>query len=110
MKKNPYSIIKHRMISEKANMLMSLKDAESNACLKKFKNPRYVFVVEKSANKQEIKAALEEIYKTKGIKVIAVNTINAKTKPRVFKGRMGMTKPFKKAIVTLRESDNIDQE
>jgi len=110
MKKDPYSVIKHRLVSEKANMLMSLKDAESNICLKRFKNPKYVFVVEKSANKQEIKDALQEIYKAKGIKVIAVNTLNTKAKPRAFKGKFGMTKPYKKAIVTLRESDNIDQE
>ncbi len=110
MKKDPYSIIKHRLVSEKANMLMSLKDFNSNACLKRFKNPKYVFVVEKSANKNEIKAALQEIYKSKGIKVIAVNTLNAKPKPRLFKGKFGMTKPYKKAIVTLRESDNLDQE
>jgi large subunit ribosomal protein L23 len=109
MKKDPYQIIKHQLISEKASVLMGLKDAESNACLKKFKNPKYVFVVDVNANKQEIKFALEEIYKKKGIKVIAVNTLLSKPKPRMFKGVFGRTKPFKKAVVTLRVGDAIEE-
>lgn len=109
MEKNPYSIIKRRLVSEKANMLMTLKDAVSNKCLRRFKSPKYVFVVEKSANKKEIKAAIEEIYKKKGIRVVSVNTIVTKTKPRLFRGRFGRTKSFKKAIITLREGDSLDE-
>lgn len=106
---NPYDIIKHMLVSEKASVLMGLKNAESNRCLKKCKAPKYVFVVDVKANKNEIKKAVEEIYKKKGIKVKSVNTITGKTKPRMFRGVLGETKPFKKAIVTLREGDSIDE-
>lgn len=106
--KNPYQIIKHQHVTEKAVMLQELKNAESNASLKRCKSPKYVFVVDRSANKQEIASALEEIYKEKNIKVVAVNTINMKAKPRRVRGRAGTKSAFKKAIVTLEEGDSLD--
>ena len=109
MDKSPYIIIKHRRVSEKANVLMGLKDASSNACLKRCKNPKYVFLVDMNANKLQIKAALEEIYRKKGIKVVSVNTLIGKAKPKRFRGRPGNTKPYKKAVVTLREGDCLDE-
>ena len=107
-KQNPYQIIKSRHVTEKAHMLESLKDAESNASLKRCKSPKYVFVVEKTANKQEIASALEQIYADKNIKVKAVNTINVKPKTRRVRGRIGATSAFKKAIVTLDQGDTLD--
>jgi large subunit ribosomal protein L23 len=109
MKNNPYEVVKHMLVSEKSSVLMGLKDAQSNACLKKCKSPKYVFVVDIKANKSDIKSAIEEIYKKKGITVVAVNTITGKTKPRMYKGKLGTTKPFKKAVVTLKEGDSIDE-
>lgn len=106
--KNPYQIIKHQHVTEKAVMLQELKNAESNVSLKRCKSPKYVFVVDRGANKQEIAAALEEIYKEKNIKVVAVNTINMKAKPRRVRGRVGAKSAFKKAIVTLEEGDSLD--
>ena len=53
--KDPYKIVKRQLISEKANMLMNLKDRESNKSLKRFKKSKYVFLVDKKANKKEIK-------------------------------------------------------
>lgn len=106
--KNPYQIIKHQHVTEKAVMLQELKNAESNVSLKRCKSPKYVFVVDRGANKQEIAAALEEIYKEKNIKVVAVNTINIKAKPRRVRGRVGAKSAFKKAIVTLEEGDSLD--
>ncbi len=41
-----------------------------------------MFIVDRHANKHEIANAIEEIYKDEGIKVVAVNTINVKAKPR----------------------------
>ena len=109
MSKSPYDVIKHRVISEKASMLSGLKDAESNKSLKRCKSPKYVFVVASDANKIEIKSALESIYEKQKITVVSVNTINTKAKPRLFRGRFGRTKPYKKAIVTLKEGDSLDE-
>lgn len=108
MKKSPYDIIKHRYVTEKARMLQELKDASSNPSLRRFELPKYVFVVEKNANKQEIAQALEEIYAEKKIKVVAVNTINVKGKPRRVRGRIGKRPSIKKAIVTLEKNDTLD--
>ena len=70
---------------------------------------RYGFVVDKRANKIEIKKAVETIY---NVKVIDVNTMNysGKTKSRYTKAGFltGRTNAFKKAIVTLAEGDTID--
>lgn len=106
--KSPYQVIKHQYVTEKASMLQSLKDAESNPSLRRCKSPKYVFMVDKSANKHEIALALEEIYRDKGIKVVAVNTINVKAKARRVRGRAGFKKSFKKAIVTLKPDDKLE--
>lgn len=70
---------------------------------------RYTFVVDKRANKDEIKKAVEEFY---GVKVAAVNTsvVPAKNKSRFTKTGFitGRKQGFKKAIVTLVEGDSID--
>lgn len=108
MKRDPYQIVKHQHVTEKALMLEGLKNATSNASLRRCQSPKYVFVVDNLANKAEIAWAVEEIYREKNIKVVAVNTINVKPKQRRVRGRLGMTKSFKKAIVTLEEGDAID--
>ena len=70
---------------------------------------RYGFVVDRNANKIQIKAAVEEMY---GVKVLDVNTINyhGKRKSRFTKAGLlsGRTNHFKKAIVTLAGEDKID--
>lgn len=72
-------------------------------------NNRYGFIVDKRANKLQIKKAVEEIYE---VKVDQVNTINysGKSKSRYTKTGMltGKTKAFKKAIITLAEGQTID--
>ncbi len=108
MKKDPYQIVKHQHVTEKSSVLTGLQHATSNICLSRCKSPKYVFIVDPSANKQEIAWAVEEIYKPKQIKVVAVNTINVKGKARRVRGRLGMRKSFKKAIVTLEVGDSID--
>ena len=69
---------------------------------------RVGFVVDKRANKLEIKKAIEDFY---NVKVVDVNTISyaGKTKSRYTKAGFlkGRTNAFKKAIVTLAEGDNI---
>lgn len=110
MRKHAYSIIKSRYITEKSVVLQNLKDASSNKCVRKCTSPKYVFLVDPKANKIEIARAVEEIYSEKKIKVIAVNTIRVKPKQRRVRGNLGYTSGFKKAIVTLEEGDNLDDQ
>ena len=70
---------------------------------------KYAFIVDKDANKIEIKKAVEKLY---DVKVEAVNTMNydGKKKSRYTKAGVisGRRPAFKKAIVTLKEGDTID--
>lgn len=70
---------------------------------------RYTFVVDKKANKLEVKTAVEEFY---GVKVNNVNTIvvPGKNKTRYTKAGFlkGMKSSYKKAVVTLAEGETID--
>lgn len=107
-RKDPYQVIKHQHVTEKSTMLLGLKNAESNPSLRRFKAPKYVFIVAPNATKKEIAVALEEIYKERQIKVVDVNTMNVKGKVRRYKGRLGKLSDFKKAIVTLEENDSLE--
>ncbi len=106
--KNPYQIIKHRHVTEKTTMLQELKNSKSNACVTKFELSKYVFVVDTRATKFQIAEALEQIYQEKNVKVVAVNTINVRAKPRRVRGRSGEKSAFKKAIVTFEKGDTLD--
>jgi len=70
---------------------------------------RYGFIVDKRANKLEIKKAVEDLY---GVTIEKVNTMiyAGKKKSRNTKAGVitGKTNAFKKAIVTLKEGENID--
>ena len=70
---------------------------------------RYGFVVDRNANKIQIKGAVEEAY---GVTVDSVRTMNyaGKSKSRFTKAGVisGRTSHFKKAIVQLAEGDTID--
>ncbi|MBR3564774.1 MAG: 50S ribosomal protein L23 [Paludibacteraceae bacterium] len=70
---------------------------------------RYGFLVERTANKVEIKKAVEQTY---GVTVLAVNTIvvTPKVKSRYTKSGVvtGKSRLVKKAIVTLKEGETID--
>ncbi|CUI17562.1 50S ribosomal protein L23 [Candidatus Protochlamydia naegleriophila] len=107
-KKSPYQVVKHQYVTEKSIVLQQLKTAESNPSVKRCESPKYVFIVDRSANKEEIAQAVEEIYKNENVKVMAVNTINVKAKARRVRGRAGFKNAFKKAIVTLRAGDSLD--
>ncbi|MCF6180800.1 50S ribosomal protein L23 [Lutibacter sp.] len=70
---------------------------------------RYAFVVDKKANKLEIRNAIEEVY---GVAIESVKTMNYPmqrkskyTKNGVVQAKVG---GYKKAIVQLAEGDNID--
>lgn len=107
---SPFKVIKSRYITEKAVVLGQLHTADSNKCVKKCQTPKYVFIVDKNANKRQIADAIEEIYAEKKVKVIAVNTINTKPKAKRIRGQhgYGKTKSLKKAIVTLDVGDTLE--
>lgn len=107
--RNPFQVIKSRHITEKTTVLESLQHSTNNKCLAKCSSPKYVFIVDKNANKVEIARALESIYSEKKIKVKAVNTINMKPKKRRVRGYKGFRPAVKKAIVTLESGDSIDE-
>jgi len=107
-KRNPYTIIKNLHVTEKSAMLQELKNAENNPCLKRCTSPKYVFIVDKKANKRDIATAVEEIYRNQKVRVVAVNTIQLKPKKRRVRGRLGMRPAIKKAIVTLEDGDAIE--
>ena len=65
LKKSPYDIVFSKHVTEKARVLGQLQFNSSNPCVKKCNAPKYVFIVDKRANKQEIAEAIEEIYQRK---------------------------------------------
>lgn len=105
--KDPYQIIKHQRVTEKANMLRELQNSTSNPSVSRCKTPKEVFVVHPKATKREIRAAVEMIYKERQIKVLSVNTINVKGKVKRRRGRVGTAPSIKKAIVTLAAGDSL---
>ena len=70
---------------------------------------RYGFIVDREANKLQIKAAVEQFY---NVTVVDVNTVNyhGKRKSRYSKAGMlrGRANHYKKAYVTLAGDDKID--
>lgn len=70
---------------------------------------QYGFVVDKRANKLQIKKAVEELY---GVNVDSINTMRygGKAKTRYTRSGYiaGRTNSYKKAVVTLKEGEKID--
>ncbi|MDP8219582.1 MAG: 50S ribosomal protein L23 [Candidatus Theseobacter exili] len=90
--KPSHQIIMHPVISEKGTELAE-------------KNNQYVFSVGKSANKIEIKKAIQDIY---NVTVLKVNTMNVQGKKKRVRAQEGRTSSWKKAIVTLKDGDKIE--
>ena len=89
-------ILKKPLITEKAS-------AQSD------KVGKYTFIVDKKANKVEIKKAIEKMY---GVNVEEVNTSNMPSKPKarytqtaIISGRKG---GYKKAVVQVAKGETID--
>ena len=70
---------------------------------------QYTFIVEKKANKVEIRKAIEQRF---NVSVNSVNTINMPAKAKSRNTRSGVVKgsvsAYKKAIVTLTDGETID--
>ncbi|MEV0953504.1 50S ribosomal protein L23 [Promicromonospora sp. NPDC050249] len=84
--KDPRDILIAPVVSEKSYNLLD--------------EGKYTFIVEPSANKTEIKIAIEKVF---SVKVASVNTMNRKGKTRRTRFGLGKRKDTKRAIVTLRE-------
>jgi large subunit ribosomal protein L23 len=84
--KDPRDILLAPVVSEKSYNLLD--------------EGKYTFIVDPSANKTEIKIAIEKVF---SVKVASVNTINRKGKTRRTRFGLGKRKDTKRAIVTLRE-------
>jgi large subunit ribosomal protein L23 len=69
------------------------------------RNNQYAFEVNKLAGKDAIRRAVEELF---NVKVIRVNTQTRRGKPRRTRFREGVTKEWKKAIVTLDKEHRIN--
>ena len=89
--KSVYSIIKSPLVTEK-----TARDSVHR---------KYVFRVEKQANKVEIKRAIEKIYKVKVVRTSAL-IVKGKAK-RLRSNQAGRTVSWKKAIVTLKQGFEI---
>ena len=91
LSKSAHDVIIRPIVSEKSYNLI---DA----------NGQYTFEVQPTANKTEIKLAIEKIF---GVKVASVNTLNRVGKARRTRFGTGKRKDTKRAIVTLK-SGTID--
>jgi large subunit ribosomal protein L23 len=92
MSKEPRTIVRRAMISEKGTRLREKQNG-------------YLFEVARDANKIEIKHAIESIFT---VKVTSVRTIRVHGKPKR-QGRYAGHRPdWKKALVTLRKGDSIE--
>ena len=77
-----------------------LKPVITEASMEDLRAGKYTFKVLKTANKYEIKAAVEHIF---GVKVAKVNTMRMRGRTRRMGRYEGTTPSWKKAIVTLAE-------
>jgi len=89
--KTSHDIIKNIIRTEKGNEMLV--------------DNKYIFRVDKRANKIEVKSAVESIYK---VKVLSVNIMNLKGKKKRVRFHQGMTPSWKKAIVTLHADNRIE--
>ena len=85
-----YDIIVRPIITEKTSRQMELG--------------QYTFEVLPEANKIEIRKAVEEVFK---VKVVRVNTVQVRSKPKRMGIHLGRSRSWKKAVVTLAKGEKI---
>jgi large subunit ribosomal protein L23 len=88
-----YDKIKGLIYTEKSN-----KQIEQN---------KYCFKMTSDCNKDEIKSSFKAIF---GVDVVKVNISNVTGKSKRFKGVLGKTASYKKAVVTIKEGQSINFE
>ena len=91
---NIRNIIKKPLVTEKSSVL---KDKEN----------KYTFVVDKDANKHQIKQAIETMF---NVKVVDVHTANYAGKAKRMGRSEGFKSDWKKAIIKLKEGQEITVE
>ena len=91
--RSPFDIIKTLRVTEKTTLLSG-------------KGNRYTFVVATDATKQEIKHAVEHIFKKHVTGVNTLQVAGKRTRTRRGVG-VGRKVDYKKAVVTLKEGETI---
>ncbi|MFC1915854.1 50S ribosomal protein L23 [Chloroflexota bacterium] len=86
-----YEVLRRPLVTEKNTILQAQN--------------KYAFEVAKEANKPQIKQAVEKAFK---VRVTTVNITNVSGKERRVGKRVVLTRPWKKAFVTLQEGDKIE--
>jgi len=86
-----YEVLRRPLITEKNTLLQA--------------EGKYTFEVAREANKHQVKQVVEKAFK---VKVTAVNIMTVPSKERRVGGRIVLTQPWKKAIVTLKLGDKIE--
>jgi large subunit ribosomal protein L23 len=86
-----HDIILRPIVSEKSYAMMEMN--------------RYTFEVDKRASKPQIADAVSEIF---SVTVEKVNTMNVPGKPRRLRYSKGLSRSWKKAVVTLKDGESID--
>lgn len=86
-----YDIILSPIVTEKTNNQLN--------------NRKYSFSIDGSASKEDIKKSIETIF---GVDVEKVNIINTEGKVKRFKGTVGKRSSVKKAIVTIKDGQEIN--
>jgi large subunit ribosomal protein L23 len=89
-----YSTIIRPVVSEKATVLGD--------------QGKYVFEVAPGANKIQIKQAVEQAFANKKVQVAAVNILKVVGKTRRRGRSIGVTRSWKKAVVTLKPGQRLD--
>ncbi|MEK6576202.1 MAG: 50S ribosomal protein L23 [Nitrospirota bacterium] len=92
MSRSPYDILIKPLLTEK---MTALKESEN----------RVSFVVDKRANKIEVKKAVEEAFK---VKVASVNVMNLLGKKKRLGKFAGKRPDWKKAIITLKKGEKLE--
>ena len=87
-----YNVLKRPLLTEKGT---DQKEALN----------KYLFEIDKRANKIEVKKAVEKIF---SVKVDEVRTINVKGKVKRVGRNLGKRSDWKKAIVTLKAGEKIE--
>ena len=89
---DPHQVIIRPVISEKSYNLVEVEG-------------QYTFQVDRRANKNQIKRAVEDAF---DVRVHKVNTANVKSKPKRQGLTRGRTATWKKAVVRLAEGERIE--
>jgi len=87
---NLWQVLRQPVVTEKSTFL-----AESG---------KYVFKVDRRANKHDVKRAVEQAF---NVSVVGVNTMTVHDKTKRYGIRPHLQPSWKKAIVTLRTGDSI---